>query len=116
MCKQLCIATHSHTHICTHIHTHTHTHTHTRTHTHTHTHTHSHTHTHTHTHTIQIPLPPGAGRVVAVSAGYAHTVITDDKGGVYSFGQNENGQLAAGAEGMKLGARAHVERTSPLPA
>jgi alpha-tubulin suppressor-like RCC1 family protein len=43
-----------------------------------------------------VRLPPGAGRPVRVSAGYAHTVVHDDGGHVYTFGQNDSGQLALG--------------------
>lgn len=36
------------------------------------------------------------GRVVQVSAGYAHTVMTTENGHVFAFGQNDNGQLGIG--------------------
>jgi len=36
------------------------------------------------------------GKVVAVSAGYAHTLLTTSTGRVFSFGQNDNGQLGIG--------------------
>lgn len=36
------------------------------------------------------------GRVVQVSAGYAHTVLTTETGHVFAFGQNDNGQLGIG--------------------
>ena len=44
----------------------------------------------------RITLPPGAGRVVSVSAGYNHTVLRDEHGAVFALGQNENGQLGLG--------------------
>jgi len=37
-------------------------------------------------------------KIVHVSAGYAHTVLTTQSGDVYVFGQNDNGQLGLGAE------------------
>mmetsp|Transcript_27421 Transcript_27421/g.29603 ORF Transcript_27421/g.29603 Transcript_27421/m.29603 type:complete len:409 (+) Transcript_27421:69-1295(+) len=36
------------------------------------------------------------GKVVEVSAGYAHTLLTTSTGRVFSFGQNDNGQLGIG--------------------
>ena len=44
----------------------------------------------------RVLLPRGAGRVTSVSAGYAHTVLRDEHGAVFTFGQNENGQLGLG--------------------
>lgn len=44
----------------------------------------------------RVELPEGAGPVVEVSAGYAHTMLRDSKGIVYALGQNENGQLGLG--------------------
>jgi alpha-tubulin suppressor-like RCC1 family protein len=40
-----------------------------------------------------VPLPKNAGKVVRVSAGYAHTVLTTESGKIYVFGQNDSGQL-----------------------
>jgi len=45
---------------------------------------------------VRVMLPTDAGRAVSVSAGYAHTVVRDEHGAVYTFGQNENGQLGLG--------------------
>ena len=45
---------------------------------------------------VRVRLPEGAGRAVDVSAGYAHTAVRDEHGRVYTFGQNENGQLGLG--------------------
>lgn len=58
-----------------------------------------------------VQLPEGAGRAVRVSAGYAHTVVHDDSGRIYTFGQNDNGQLALGAEGVAD----DVPESVPLP-
>ena len=49
-----------------------------------------------------IKLPENAGKVVTISAGYAHTTILDEHGDVYTFGQNENGQLGLGTKGLKI--------------
>jgi len=40
-----------------------------------------------------VKIPQEAGKVIRVSAGYAHTVITTSKERVFAFGQNDNGQL-----------------------
>lgn len=40
-----------------------------------------------------VELPPGAGKVIRISAGYAHTVLTTSQNKVWVFGQNDNGQL-----------------------
>ena len=40
-----------------------------------------------------VDLPNDAGRIVKVSAGYAHTVLTAANGRIFVFGQNDNGQL-----------------------
>jgi alpha-tubulin suppressor-like RCC1 family protein len=45
---------------------------------------------------MPIALPPSAGRIVSVSAGYAHTVLRDERGAVFTFGKNESGQLGLG--------------------
>jgi len=44
-----------------------------------------------------VQLPPDAGKVSQVSAGYAHTVLTTESGRVFVFGQNDNGQLGVDA-------------------
>jgi alpha-tubulin suppressor-like RCC1 family protein len=49
----------------------------------------------------EVQLPPHAGRIVSVSAGYAHTVLRDDRGAVYVMGQNESGQLGLGGGSFK---------------
>ena len=46
----------------------------------------------------QVQLPPTSGKVIQVSAGYAHTALTTSTGQVFSFGQNENGQLGIGKD------------------
>ena len=43
----------------------------------------------------RIPAPPGC-TYAAVSAGYAHSVLTDDRGRAWAFGRGGNGQLALG--------------------
>lgn len=43
------------------------------------------------------------GKVVEVSAGYAHTVLTTANGRVFVFGQNDNGQLGIGRSGEDQG-------------
>jgi len=43
-----------------------------------------------------VHIPNDAGRVVGISAGYAHTVLTTSKDRVFVFGQNDNGQLGIG--------------------
>ena len=56
---------------------------------------------------------------VQVSAGYSHTVVHDDRGGVFTFGQNDNGQLALGpaATGTAvLEDTATARRAAGLPA
>eukprot|EP00466_Bigelowiella_natans_P018094 jgi/Bigna1/138530/aug1.45_g13238 len=45
---------------------------------------------------VKIAVPSHASRIVSVSAGYAHTILTDDKDKVFVFGQNANGQLGIG--------------------
>lgn len=40
-----------------------------------------------------VNIPEDAGKVVGVSAGYAHTVVTTSTERVFVFGQNDNGQL-----------------------
>jgi len=51
----------------------------------------------------KIDLPTEAGKVIHVSAGYAHTVLTTDSGLLFTFGQNDNGQLGLGADDVTLG-------------
>ena len=50
-----------------------------------------------------VTIPQGAGRVVGVSAGYAHTVLTTSKNRVFVFGQNDNGQLGIGTKSASDG-------------
>ena len=45
-----------------------------------------------------IALPTRGGRVVGISAGYAHTVLRDDAGRVFTMGQAANGQLGNGRD------------------
>ena len=40
-----------------------------------------------------VQLPKGTGKVVQVSAGYAHTTLRTEEGRIFVFGQNSNGQL-----------------------
>eukprot|EP00536_Pseudo-nitzschia_multiseries_P001251 jgi/Psemu1/294343/fgenesh1_pm.15_\ len=47
-----------------------------------------------------VQLPGESGRVVGISAGYAHTVLTTSKNRVYVFGQNDNGQLGIGSDNV----------------
>jgi alpha-tubulin suppressor-like RCC1 family protein len=47
-----------------------------------------------------VSVPVEAGPVIQVSAGYAHTVLTTESGKVFSFGQNDSGQLGIGS-GMR---------------
>jgi len=44
-----------------------------------------------------VKLPHEAGKVIHISAGYAHTVMTTESGELYVFGQNDNGQLGLGS-------------------
>jgi alpha-tubulin suppressor-like RCC1 family protein len=60
-----------------------------------------------------VPLPKNAGKVVKVSAGYAHTVLTTESGKVFVFGQNDSGQLGVGAEGYKNGSNPEAQ-TEPV--
>ena len=46
-----------------------------------------------------VKLPEGTGRVVQVSAGYAHTTLRTEEGRIFVFGQNSNGQLGIGEGG-----------------
>jgi regulator of chromosome condensation len=61
----------------------------------------------------KVELPLEAGKVVHVSAGYAHTVLTTSSGRVFVFGQNDNGQLGFGADCLERGEEPQVE-TSPV--
>ena len=45
-----------------------------------------------------VPRPPDGAAYVAVSAGYAHSVCTDDRGRAWAFGLGDNGQLGTGAD------------------
>ena len=50
----------------------------------------------------RVSLPLDAGKVVSASGGYAHTTLFCENGNVYTFGNNENGQLGLGSEeGMR---------------
>ena len=50
----------------------------------------------------RVCLPLDAGKVVSASGGYAHTTLFCENGNVYTFGNNENGQLGLGSEeGMR---------------
>ena len=62
---------------------------------------------------VRVMLPADAGRAVSVSAGYAHTVVRDEHGAVFTFGQNENGQLGLGCViGVGVEARASPTKVS----
>ena len=50
-----------------------------------------------------VKIPKDAGQVIGISAGYAHTVLTTSKEGVFVFGQNDNGQLGIGGKGAQSG-------------
>eukprot|EP00977_Amphora_coffeiformis_P002356 scaffold443_cov177-Amphora_coffeaeformis.AAC.3 len=50
-----------------------------------------------------VNLPSKAGKVVQVSAGYAHTVLTTETGKVFVFGQSDSGQLGLGADRIEQG-------------
>jgi alpha-tubulin suppressor-like RCC1 family protein len=64
----------------------------------------------------RVPLPADAGRVVNVSTGYAHTAVQDDRGKIYTFGQNEGGQLALGvAAAAGPSEQREAAATAPLP-
>ena len=60
----------------------------------------------------RVVLPAGSGRVVSVSAGYAHTVLRDDRGLVYTLGQNENGQLGLGAGAADIASAGVAQQVS----
>ena len=64
----------------------------------------------------RVPLPDNAGRVVKVSTGYAHTVVQDEHGKVYTFGQNESGQLAQGVTAVELAELRTATEVSSFPA
>lgn len=51
---------------------------------------------------LPIDAYPRAVEVVSASGGYAHTTLFCENGNVYTFGNNENGQLGLGSEeGMR---------------
>lgn len=52
----------------------------------------------------QVQVAADRGRVVAISAGYAHTVLTTESGRVLVFGQNTNGQLGMDPEQVESSA------------
>jgi alpha-tubulin suppressor-like RCC1 family protein len=59
------------------------------------------------------PLPRGAGRVVQIAAGAAHSVLLTEFGKVYVCGENRNAQLGLG---MSAGlSRASFVEVSPIP-
>tara|TARA_B100000795_G_scaffold242452_1_gene205752 strand:+ start:637 stop:1917 length:1281 start_codon:yes stop_codon:yes gene_type:complete len=47
-------------------------------------------------------LPSNIGKIVGISAGYAHSTIIDENGIVLVLGQNENGQLGLGLNGVNV--------------
>lgn len=57
----------------------------------------------------KVPIPPEAGRVLQVSAGYAHSVVSTASGRVFVFGQNDNGQLGIGMADADEPSRIPVE-------
>jgi alpha-tubulin suppressor-like RCC1 family protein len=63
----------------------------------------------------RVPLPENTGRIVKVTTGYAHTVVQDERGRVYAFGQNEGGQLALGAAGFATEEVRAATPAAPLP-
>jgi alpha-tubulin suppressor-like RCC1 family protein len=60
-----------------------------------------------------VPLPKNAGKVIKVSAGYAHTVLTTESGKIFVFGQNDSGQLGVGADGYEIGSNLEAQ-TKPV--
>lgn len=60
-----------------------------------------------------VPIPIAAGPVTQISAGYAHTVLTTKYGKVFSFGQNDSGQLGIG-EGKIETASIAEPRRAPI--
>ena len=50
----------------------------------------------------KVDLPEKAGKVIHVSAGYAHTILTTDSGNIFAFGQGDNGQLGIGFGGGRI--------------
>jgi alpha-tubulin suppressor-like RCC1 family protein len=60
-----------------------------------------------------VHLPKNAGKVIKVSAGYAHTVLTTESGRIFVFGQNDSGQLGVGAEGYENGKNPEAQ-TKPV--
>lgn len=68
----------------------------------------------------KVKLPKNARKVVKISGGYAHTIIQDEGGAVYSFGQNVNGQLGLGLGLQSLDSNSPKDvleacRVDPLP-
>ena len=59
----------------------------------------------------KVILPAEAGSVEEVSAGYAHTILTTDKGKVFVFGQNDNGQLGLDSDIVSNGQDPEPKRT-----
>ena len=50
-------------------------------------------------------------KIVKVSAGYAHSIVVDEKNKSLAFGQNESGQLGLGAETFE----AKADQVKPVP-
>ena len=59
----------------------------------------------------KIRIPEVAGKVVHISAGYAHSVVSTEKGRVFVFGQNDNGQLGLGDDDADEPVRTPTELT-----
>ena len=59
----------------------------------------------------KIKIPELAGKVVHISAGYAHSVVSTEKGRVFVFGQNDNGQLGLGDDNADEPVRTPTELT-----
>jgi alpha-tubulin suppressor-like RCC1 family protein len=60
-----------------------------------------------------VHIPESAGKVLKVSAGYAHSVLTTESGRIFVFGQNDSGQLGVGAEGYENGSNPEAQ-TKPV--
>lgn len=62
-----------------------------------------------------LKLPTNAGRVIHVSAGYAHTVLNTDQGKTFVFGQNDSGQLGLGRSGSTSSDDLNDEEEEDVP-
>lgn len=60
-----------------------------------------------------VKLPSNAGKIVHVSAGYAHSVLTAESGKTFVFGQNDNGQLGFGGNNVECG-EDPVQQDNPI--